>query len=142
MQFFLVLPLYEVGQDIKMKTFPLLQSQMGVVLACSKHTHSTCYNLPGSIPYPREIDAGRLAVAIRKVIAARPAMRICLVRDGKGCVRQYVDEEMTIPVIVRHVAEDEVSAYLRQGFVRPFDLFCHEPLCRFEVLATEEHCWL
>ena len=125
-----------------MKTFPLLQSQMGVMLACSKHPHSTCYNLPGAIPYPREIDAERLAAALRKVIKARPAMQIRLVKDEQGRVRQFVDEEMSILVSVKQTSEEKVSQYLRHVFVRPFNLFGKEPLCRFEVFATDEHCWL
>ena len=125
-----------------MKTFPLLQSQMGVVLACSKRPHSTCYNLPCAIPYPREIDAGRLVAAIHVVIDAHPVLKTRFMRDGQGTVRQFVDEGMTISVPVRNLAEDEAEQYLRDGFVRPFNLFGDNPLCRFEVLVTEQHCWL
>ena len=125
-----------------MKTFPLLQSQMGVVLACCKRPDSTCYNLPSAIPYPSEIDAERLANAIQVVVDARPILKTRLVKDGQGKVRQYADKEMSIPIPVRHTTENEVGRYIRHGFVRPFNLFGEGPLCRFEVLVTEQHCWL
>lgn len=69
-------------------------------------------------------------------------MRIRLVKDEQGRVRQFVDEEMSILVSVKQTSEEKVSQYLRHVFVRPFNLFGKEPLCRFEVFATDEHCWL
>ena len=125
-----------------MKTYPLLQSQMGIVMAWSKSPCSTAYNLPSAIPYSQDIDPERLAEAVRTVIKARPVLRLRLVKDDKGQVRQFIDEGMRMPVVVRTAREEEVQHYIRHGFVRPFHLFGDEPLCRFEIIATEEHCWL
>ena len=125
-----------------MKTYPLSYSQTGIVLACGRHPESTNYNLPSAIPFPKEVEADRLTLAVKEIVRCRPVLRTRLVLSERGIPQQYADEEMEIPVPCRRMTENEVLNYIHDGFVRPFFLFGPHPLCRFEVVETETHHWL
>lgn len=125
-----------------MKTYPLSHSQMGIVLACERHPESTTYNLPSAVPFPKEVDAGKIALAVKEIVRCRPVVRTRLILSERGTPRQYSDEGMEVPVPLRRMKEAEVLAYLHNGFVRPFILFGPHPLCRFEVVVTEKRHWL
>ena len=124
------------------KTYPLSQSQTGIVVACGQHPGSTSYNLPSAIPFPKEVDADRLVLAVKAIVRSRPTLRTRLVFSERGIPRQYADAEMEVTVPLRRMKESEVLAYIRDSFVRPFQLFSPHPLCRFEVVETETHHWL
>ena len=125
-----------------MSGYPLSHAQMGIFLAWSKWPRSTCYNLPVALPLPLEVDADRLAGALRLIVAARPVLRMRLWRASDGQVLQAVDEAMEVSIARRLTTEAAARRYMRDGFVRPFHLFGGEPLCRFEIVETEAHCWL
>lgn len=124
------------------KTFPLLPSQMGVWLACSRKPASTAYNLPSAVPFDQEMDEHRLGRALRQVIDVRPMLRTRLVWNDDGQLTQFADPKMVIGIKMRRMKEEEASQYMEDGFVRPFDLLSGQPLCRFEIIKTERHCWL
>lgn len=44
-----------------MKTYPLLQSQLGVFMECMRHPESKQYNLPSIIRLDEHVDLDRLA---------------------------------------------------------------------------------
>ena len=50
------------------KTYPLLQSQLGVFMECMKNPISTQYNFPVSSVLPKTIDLDRLEKALQKII--------------------------------------------------------------------------
>ena len=124
------------------KTYPLSHSQMGIVLACARQPESTNYNLPSAIPFPKEVDSDKLALAVREIVRCRPVLRTRLIMTERGIPRQYADEETEVPVPVRRMTESEAFNHIHDGFVRPFILFGPHPLCRFEVVETETHHWL
>ena len=111
-------------------------------MACRKQPQSTRYNLPSAIPFSKKVEAGRLEEALRRVVERRPALRTRLVVDGEGRVRQYSDPGLRMDIVRRTMGETQLTDYLNAGFVRPFRLFGQEPLCRFEVVETEQHVWL
>ncbi len=111
-------------------------------MACRKQPQSTRYNLPSAIPFPKEVEAGRLEEALRRVVDSRPALRTRLVIDDEGNVRQYPDTDLRIDIARLTMEEQDVLAYQQHGFVQPFRLFDGGPLCRFEIVETEQHVWL
>ena len=120
-----------------MKTYPLLQSQLGIFMQCVQNPLSTQYNLPNEALIPPTVDIERLIAAMEKVIAERPIFRTRFMIDENGEVRQWSDETMEIPIIRRKSTEAELQAYIKDGFVRPFDLLSGEPLFRIEYVETE-----
>ncbi|MBR0258893.1 MAG: amino acid adenylation domain-containing protein [Prevotella sp.] len=125
-----------------MITYPLLQSQLGVLLQSMQHPGSTQYNLPNYIFMPLSMTMERVASAMHTVLESFPELHTRFVTDEQGDIRQWCDREMTIPVITRKCTEAELQAYLSDGFIRPFDLFGSEPLFRVEVIETEERLCL
>ena len=124
-----------------MKTYPLLQSQVGILMACSRLPGSTVYNLPSAIPFSHAVDAGRLESAVSTVFRKRDVLRLRLMGDW-GNPRQCSDMEMQPELKRSRMTESQLNAYLHDGFVRPFLLFSPRPLCRFEIIETEKHVWL
>jgi len=125
-----------------MKTYPLLQSQLGVLLQSIQHPESTQYNLPNYIFMPLSMTRERIVGAIQKLVESFPELHTRFVVGEQGEMRQWSDMSMPIPVVTRKCSEEELQAYLREGFIRPFNLFGTEPLFRVEVIETEERLCL
>ena len=121
-----------------MKTYPLLQSQLGIFMQCIQNSQSTQYNLPNMAFLPSTVDVERFIKAFETVIAERPTFRTRFMIDENGEVRQWSDETMQIPIVRRKCSEAELQAYIKDGFVRPFDLLSGEPLFRLEMVETEK----
>ncbi len=116
--------------------YPLLDSQLGVLLACSSSPHSTSWNLPSVLLFDKTISADQLAEATQSICAARAELHLCFVRTEDGELRQYTDPTMSIPIARKSLTDKEADLYIREEFVQPFAPFAHEPLCRFEVVET------
>ncbi len=111
-------------------------------MTCLRMPDSTGYQLPSAVPFSKAVDARRLTVALGEVIKARPVLRTRLLMSADGQPRQYADDVMQVGVPCKTMPETAALEYINHGFVRPFALFGHLPLCRFEVLDTETHTWL
>lgn len=125
-----------------MKTYPLLQSQLGIFLAWVTAPSTTGYNLASAVPFSRRIDGQRLAAALRQVIDSHPELYTRFVLGKGGEPRQVIDMSMTIPVARKTMTEEQADHYIHHDFVRPYQPYCHEPLCRFEVIETPRHTYL
>ncbi|MBR0258891.1 MAG: amino acid adenylation domain-containing protein [Prevotella sp.] len=125
-----------------MTTYPLLQSQLGVLLQSMQHPESTQYNLPNYIFMPLTMKMERVASAMRTLLQSVPELHTRFVTGEQGEIRQWCDVSMPIPVTTRKCSETELQEYLSEGFVRLFDLFGSEPLFRAEVIETEERLCL
>ena len=121
-----------------MNKYPLLQSQMGVFAECVKYPRMAGYNLPYIAALPDDIDMRRLAGAWKKIISAHPVLRNRYEITDGGEVLQYPDPDMDIPVIFRVSSDSQLHDYVKNGFIRPFDLLSGEPLVRVELVATEK----
>ena len=121
-----------------MKTYPLLQSQLGVFMQCIQNPQSTQYNLPNECAIPSTVDIERLIRAWETVIAARPIFRTRFMIDPNGEIRQWSDDAMEIPIVRRKSTYADVQEYVKNGFVRPFNLLSGEPLFRVEFIQTEK----
>ncbi len=121
-----------------MKEYDLLQSQLGVMLFCISHPDSTYYNLPIIVELSDEIDFNRLAEAWKKLFLLRPVFKTRFDINQNGEFFQYVDDEMEIPIKISNCNDEEFWNYIKNDFVRPFDLFSIEPLIRIELIKTEK----
>ncbi len=125
-----------------MDKYPLLQSQIGILVHCMQYEDSTYYNLPFIIKLPPNIDDERLAESWEKLYELRPIFKTRFEISNEGETLQYCDNEMEIPVILREDTYSELEKYVKEGFVRPFDLLGGEPLSRVEIVKTEEGSFL
>lgn len=121
-----------------MKTYPLLQSQLGVLLQSIQHPESTHYNLPNYLFIPLSMTRERVVNTAQKLVDSFPELHTRFVIGEDGEVRQWSDLSMPIPVVSRKSVEAELQAYIRERFVRPFDPLGSEPLFRVEVIETEK----
>ena len=125
-----------------MKTYPLLQSQIGVLLHDMQHPKSTHYNLPNYLFIPLSMTRERVVNTAQKLVDSFPELHTRFVIGEDGEVRQWSDLSMPIPVVSRKCTEAELQAYIDKGFVRPFDPLGSEPLFRVEVIETEKNIYL
>lgn len=121
----------------KMKTYPLLDSQLGILLSCTCAPASTAWNLPSVICFDKTVSPKRLLNAILRVCEERTELHVQFIRTEDGVYRQYADKNIEIPAFLSKMSDQEADLYMSKGFVRPFLLFTRQALCRFEVVETE-----
>ena len=121
-----------------MKTYPLLQSQLGVFYDCLKFPQVMQYNIPCITELTDDIDLGRVEQAIQMIFAKRPELRIRFLIDDNGEPRQYVDEAKHLTIVQRQMSETDFRQYAYHGFCHPFDIMGEEPLFRVELITTPE----
>ena len=124
-----------------MKTYPLLQSQLGIFMEWSKDPSVTQYNLPTCSKLSKTIDVNRLQQALERLTRERSVLRTHFVIEN-GEPRQYVDDQMVVPVLRKTMSDQETADYIDHDFVRPFDLLSGEPLLRLELIEAEKWNWL
>ncbi len=110
------------------KIAPLMQSQLGVYLACAENPESLAYNITYYMRLPGQTDFARMKEAVKTVVKAHPSVMIRLKAvDGVPCM---IQSEFEVEVGEKSVAslEDEI-----RDFARPFDLE-NGPLFRFEIV--------
>ena len=93
-----------------MKTYPLLQSQLGIFMEWIKNPSVTQYNLPICSKLPKVVDIKRIQVAITRIIQERSVLRTRFVMEN-GEPRQYADDQMAIPVTIRNMSDKTMSSY-------------------------------
>ena len=121
-----------------MKTYPLLQSQLGVFYDCLKFPQVMQYNIPCITELTDCIDLDRVEGAIQSIFVSRPEFRMRFFIDNDGEPRQYVDESKRLSVARRNMSESDFRQYAYHGFCRPFDIMGEEPLMRVELISTDE----
>ena len=125
-----------------MKTYPLLQSQIGVYHAWTADPTSVAYNLPAVVPFSLNIDIGRLEQALHTIWETRQELHTQFTINSKGEPCQWADSSLEFPFTCRQSTEEEALQYIEKGFVRPFETLNGQPLVRFEVIKTEVHHYL
>ena len=121
-----------------MKTYPLLQSQLGVFYDCLKYPQVMQYNIPCITALTDEIDLDRVERAIQTIFAERQELRMRFLIDDNGEPRQYVDEAKQLTIVRRQMTEADFRQYAYHAFCRPFDIMGEEPLLRVELITTTE----
>ena len=84
-----------------MKSYPLLQSQFGVLLQSMQHPESTQYNLPNHTFMPLALTMERIVRAVHIILQSFPELHTRFVTDEHGEIRQWCDLSMPIPVTSR-----------------------------------------
>ena len=120
------------------KTYPLLQSQLGVFYDCLKFPQVMQYNIPSITPLTDAIDLNRVEAALLAIFAARQELRLRFLIDDQGEPRQYVDDGKRLTIVRREMSEADFQQYAHHGFCRPFDIMGDEPLVRVELVTTTE----
>lgn len=121
------------------RTYPLLQSQMSVAIEWIAHPETTKYNLPVHLVFSKKFDAERIGKAVLRVVKARNLLRLRLVQDERGEIRQFIDDNLDIPVETHYMTDADAEQYVKRDFLRPFTPFSAEPLVRFEVIVADSH---
>lgn len=125
-----------------MKTYPLLNTQLGIFFHCLKHSGSTQYNLPSLIELADNTDLERLDRALHVIVESCQALRLRFMIDPNGVPRQFVDDEMLITIKRMNMSESVFRSYINSDAVQPFDLISGEPLFRFSIIVTEKSRYL
>ena len=115
--------------------YPMTDPQLGIYLANMQDMQSLEYNTPSSTVFDKDtdIDAQRLADAVRQTAELYPFMKVCAkVVDGVPCIVPVKDMQIDVPVIRTEETDDDK---LMSGFLEPFDLE-NGPLFRFAVYDT------
>ncbi|MBP5314524.1 MAG: amino acid adenylation domain-containing protein [Muribaculaceae bacterium] len=121
-----------------MKTYPLLQSQLGVFYDCMKYPHVMQYNIPCITKLSEDVDLDRIESALQTIFTERKEFRMRFVIDENGEPRQYVDDEKHLIVVRREMSESDFKQYAYHEFCRPFDIMGDEALIRVELITTTE----
>ena len=121
-----------------MKTYPLLQSQLGVFYDCLKFPQVMQYNCPNISELTNTVDLDQVEKAMQTIFAERQELKIRFLIDENGEPRQYVDENKKLTIVRREMSEVDFQQYAYHGFCRPFDLMGEEPLLRIELVTTPE----
>ena len=90
-----------------MKTYPLLQSQLGVFYDCLKFPNVMQYNCPNITQLTDDLDLDRIERALQTIFSKRKELSIRFLMDDQGEPRQYVDEEKRLNIVRREMAEDD-----------------------------------
>ncbi len=125
-----------------MKTYPLLQSQLGIFLEWLQMPSMTKYNLPTLTPFPKSITVKRIEQMLRRIIDARPELHTRFMLDEDGNPRQYCDHSMEIPILIHKMSEEEAKDYIDNRFVRPYDPLGNQPLCRMEIIDAPKYNYM
>ena len=91
-----------------MKTYPLLQSQLGVFLECQAAPESTQYNNAMCVRLEYDVNLDRLEKALQKVVQNRPILRTRFRIDEAGNVHQWSDPDMRVPITRRKCSDSEL----------------------------------
>ena len=113
---------------------PLSYAQTGVYFECVSNPTSTVYNIPFLLSFPTDIEAAKLADAVKKVVEAHPELSVHFTTEG-DTVMQTLADSVPVSVPVTEMSDQDLDTYKRE-FVRPFDLQ-KPPLYRFEVVKTD-----
>ena len=99
----------------------------------------TRYNLPAVVRFSKKVTPEKLIKAFETVIAKRDVLRTRFVLNDEGLPQQYSDPDMVIPIERKSMTDEELDSYLKNGFIRPYDLLSGEPLCRVELVETPQN---
>ncbi len=110
------------------KTYPLSQTELGIVLACQNPT--TAYNLPFLLELPAEVEEERLLAALQRFFALHPNLNSRLVMQDDGSIgKVFLEEELKVSRLNPASLSDLPPA-------RPYDLFAEAPY-RLAIVETE-----
>ena len=122
-----------------MRKSPLNQSQLGIYLG-SAYREDLAYHIAFAFRYPADTDVMRLQKAVRKVLAAHPALCADIVIDDEGEPAMQWDG-VTIPdVVIKEMTVVGFEEYKKPA-IQHIDI-PGERMTRMEIIRTPEAVWL
>ncbi len=112
---------------------------MSVAMEWIAHPEATKYNLPVHLVFPKRITAERIRKALLCIIEARELLRLRIIQEENGEIRQYVDDDFDLDLDFKVMSDAEAEHYIKNDFLRPFTPFAAEPLVRFEIIEAESN---
>ncbi len=104
---------YEMQSD-----YPLTQTQEGIFVECMAHPDSTIYNIPILLKLGRKVNVERLTTAIQQTVEAHPYVKLRMIMDENGDIRQRrmdYDESFQVQIVDYEDIETE-----KKEMVKPF----------------------
>ena len=125
----------QAADNSALKPQPLTNQQAGVFLECMKAPQETIYNIPMVWTFPGEVSAEAFQEAVRKVLAAHPALQSRFDQiDGQVC---QIPTDLPVPVTIQ---EGELEA-VKESFILPFDL-SKGPLAKVVIVPGKDKTYL
>ena len=122
-----------------MRTYPLLQSQVGIFLEWSQHPEKMVYNIPILLSFPFFVSAEQLKQALVNVLSCHPSLFVRLFEENNRIIQRIVINDS--PQIEIKEISDSLLDEEKQTFVHPFKLF-DEQLWRAKILKGEKNVFL
>lgn len=119
-----------------MTTYPLSESQYGIVLDWIQHPQLTQNNICMYYRFPAQLDAKRLRDSLQKVIDSHDVFFTHIVTE-QGQLRQFIDRSRPVVVGYEEMAEESFEDF-RSHYCKPFDIF-NDVLMRMTVVKTEKY---
>ncbi|MBO6060091.1 MAG: AMP-binding protein, partial [Bacteroidaceae bacterium] len=126
------------GYHVLQEYYPLTEKLRGVYIDWEMNRDTTQYNIPRVFRF-KDMDAGQLAEALRKVVDAHSYIKTRFVIHDGEVMQQRRDEEPA-QVSLAYLEQEPDTAFF-QSRVRPFNPF-EETLYRLEVYAFGNDTWL
>lgn len=128
-----------------MKSYPLLQSQLGVFYDCLKYPQVMQYNIPCIVPLTDDIDCDRVEVA-RAVMLLATSPRACTVFHPYNIHRQYLSDILNgfaaAGISLRHVEKEEFQEALQRMMDNPDLVGQLRPLMVYDLSSTHQMRWI
>ena len=101
---------------------------------------SNMFNLSGLIRFDKGIDSQRLAKAVDMAVSVHPSLGTVFYLDEDGELRQCYRPELTKPVEVVNVTEEELEA-MKEDMIKPFKIL-NSCMHRLSIYQTEKAVYL
>lgn len=121
-----------------LKTYPLLQAQMGVYIECMEHQGEIFYNIPLLYKLDKNTNIKQLQLAVVKAFCNHPNLFSHFEEDENGLPVSVAGEvkEFEIPVI-----ETDAIENVKASLIQPFNLAC-PPLFQVKIIIDTNHVYL
>ena len=110
--------------------YPILESQKGVLLECLENPQVTYYNLSTITAIPRSISREKLVTSLNKSLDFMSVLKKRFMTKNNKLQQGY-DENIKINVKSHNLNHKEMTKYIQDTFLRPFDIAGGEALAHF-----------
>ena len=125
----------DVGELSRLADCPLSQTQLGIYVECAARPDELLYHIAGCLRLDANVDAARLADALRVAVDAHPQLKGTLFLSDDGIPRMRRNDDVPAEVGLVELADEAAIAEFRATFITPFDLD-GGPLYRLVVART------
>jgi acyl carrier protein len=120
------------------ETYPLSESQRGMLIDCLMNRDALQYNIPALLKY-KTLDIPRFKEALAKVGEAHPYLKARIAMQGDDYVQVRRDDDQI--VIEEYTLDYDPDRAFFQAQIKPFDVL-GERLYRFKLYTTPSYYYL